>query len=125
MDKIEIYENNDSTVRFYISYSDKKISTGILVLQPNTSLSKHNRPLAIENDTQIAGSCAMTLFEEDKEKNIELKPGKGIQIPKGQYHIHSNPFNEVSVALWKAEGDITEIIDDIRKTFKKLPSNFQ
>lgn len=121
---IEIYETPDAQARFYFSHSDKYFSTGVLVLQPGAALPKHNRPLAIENLTQITGKCLMTLFDEhDKPRGIELKPGEGVRMYKGQWHIHANPYNEASVTLFKAEGDITEIMGALRKINNKIETN--
>ncbi len=117
---VEVYESESGDVRFYIAYSDNKISSGILVMKPYASLPKHNRPLAIENDTQISGKCLMTLFYDNREESVELGAGEGIQMDRGQWHIHANPFDDVSVTLWKAEGDITEILSVIRKSYRKI-----
>lgn len=120
----EIYENSDGTVRFYIAYSSKKFSTGILILKPGTSFQKHNRPNAIENLTQISGKCLMKIFGKNNHyTDYKLNPGEGIRVRKGRYHIHSNPYNEISITLWAAEGDIVEIINEIRRTYKKITTN--
>lgn len=58
----------------------------------------------------------MKLFEEnDSITNVKLKEGDSIDIPANKFHIHSNPSGSVSITLWKANGDITSIIEDIRK----------
>ena len=120
----EIYQTDDSLVTFHISYSSKNFSTGILLLKPGVILPKHNRPNAVENLTQIAGKCLMKLFDENnKPIDYEVDPGEGIRMPKGQYHIHSNPYHENSITLWMAEGDITGIIENIRNMNKKIISN--
>lgn len=121
---IEIYESPDGKSTFYFTHSDKNQTTGVLVLQPRAALAKHNRPNAVENLTQISGKCLMTLFDaEDRPTEIELNPGEGVKMPKGQWHIHANPYNEVSVTLFKAEGDILEIMRVIREKNKKLETN--
>lgn len=120
----EIYENNDGNVRIYIAYSSNKFSTGLLILKPGAFLPKHNRPKAIENLTQIYGSCLMKIFDKvDHSKNYRLNPGEGVRMYKGQYHIHSNPYSEDSITLWTAEGDIIEILNEIRRTHKKITTN--
>lgn len=118
MADIEIYESSDRKIRFYIAHSDKKLSTGLLLLEPRTELQKHNRP-ALEQLTQIYGTCTMKLFDKNKIKKIILKEGDELKVPPNQYHIHSNLTNKKSITMWKAEGDITAIIETIRKTFKK------
>ncbi len=128
MDKspFEIYETPDGSARFYFSHSDEKFTTGILVLQPGAALPKHNRPHAIENDVQIGGKCLMTIFgENENNQEVELSAAEGVGIPKGQWHIHGNPYNEVSVTLFKLEGDILEVMRILREMNKKVESNLE
>jgi len=101
-----------------IAYSDKKLSVGTLTLNPKTQLAKHNRPV-LESLHQIKGKCLMKLFDsEDKVEEIELKEGESLDIEIGKFHMHTNPFEEESITLWKASGDITDIIDTIRNSSK-------
>lgn len=121
---IAIYESPDRKARFYFSHSDSQLTTGVMVLQPGAVLSKHNRPHAFENLTQVAGRCFMTLFDEkDVPAEIELRVGEGVRMDKGQWHIHANPYDEVSLTLFIADGDITEIMETLRKTFTKITTN--
>ena len=58
----------------------------------------------------------MKLFEENgSSKEVVLKEGESIDIPPNKFQIHSNPSKEISITFWKASGDITKIIDSIRK----------
>lgn len=121
---IEIYEPPDKKSRFYFSHSDECYTTGVLVLQPGASLAKHNRPQAVENLTQISGKCLMTLYDaQDKPTEIELNPGEGVKMPKGQWHIHANPYDQVSITAFKADGDILDIMKAIREGNEKLETN--
>jgi quercetin dioxygenase-like cupin family protein len=121
---ITIYETSDKKARFYFSYSDNNLTTGVLVLQPGGALPKHNRPHAIENLTQVYGKCLMTLFDEkDGLKEIKLTVGEGIKMPKAQWHIHANPYNEVSITLFIAEGNILDIMDELKKVNTKVETN--
>ena len=98
-----------------IAFSDKNLSVGTMEIEPNQELAKHNRPVW-ESLNQIKGKCMMKLFEEDGSiKEIVLNEGESIDIPPLKFHIHSNPFDQNSITFWKANGDITEIIDNIRK----------
>lgn len=98
-----------------IAFSDKKLSVGTLQLNPNTELSKHNRPVP-ESLFQLKGTCVMKLFEDDgSTKDIVLNEGESLDISPKKFHIHSNPTKDISITLWKASGDITKIIGDIRK----------
>lgn len=99
-----------------IAFSDKNLSIGTLEINPGQELKKHNRPV-LESLYQLEGTCLMKIFEND-ENIIEkiLKPGDSIDIEAKKYHIHSNLSEQKSITLWKANGDITEIIEDIRKS---------
>lgn len=121
---IEIYDTPDGKARFYFSHSDESMTTGVLVLQPGASLPKHNRPNGIENLTQISGTCKMTLFDEqDQPTDYILKVGEGVRMYKGQWHIHANPFDEVSITLFKLEGNIVDIMKILRETSTKIDTN--
>ncbi len=99
-----------------IAFSDKKLSVGTLHINPWQELPKHNRPV-LESLFQIKGTCIMKLFEENgSSKKVVLKEGESIDIPPNKFHIHSNSSKEISISFWKASGDITKIIDGIRKS---------
>ncbi|MCK4326875.1 MAG: cupin domain-containing protein [Candidatus Diapherotrites archaeon] len=98
-----------------IAYSGKDFSTGYLELEPGTELAKHNRPV-LEQLMQIKGASTMIMFDGDEQKEIVMEVGDKLDIPAGQYHAHANTGTESSITLWKASGDITEIIDAIRKS---------
>lgn len=98
-----------------IAFSDKTISVGTLHINPGQELPKHNRPVP-ESLFQLKGTCIMRLFEDDGSlKDFVLKEGESIDIPPNKFHIHSNHSKEVSITFWKASGDITKIIESIRK----------
>ena len=121
MKQIETYESQDGGVRFYFSHSDKNFTTGIMVIRPHYELPKHNRPFAIENLAQISGESVMKLFSDETNYTEHiLKPGDNLQIPIGQYHIHANTKDIESIALFKADGDITAVMDIIRKEYKLI-----
>lgn len=104
--------------KILIAFSDKNLSVGALELNPGQELSKHNRPV-LESLFQIQGTCIMKFFEENGIiKEVILNKGDSIDIPPFKFHIHSNPSKEISITFWKANGDITEIINKIRKTNK-------
>ncbi len=67
---------------------------------------------------QISGKCQTIVFEEDDpesiEKEVEMSPGDLVQMNKGQWHIHANPFKEESITFFKLVGDITEIMQKLR-----------
>lgn len=101
--------------KILIAFSDKRLSIGTLHINPREELPKHNRPV-LESLLQIKGSCVMKLFEEDGSiTEVVINEGDSIDVMANKFHIHSNPTGEISVTLWKASGDITNIIEDIRK----------
>ena len=111
-------KHNLSQGNIMIAFSDKKLSVGTLELNPNQELAKHNRPV-LESLFQLKGKCMMKLFEEGGSiKEVVLSEGESIDIPPLKFHIHSNPFEDNSITFWKASGDITEIIDNIRNNNK-------
>ena len=68
---------------------------------------------------QLKGKCLMKLFGKDGSvKEVVLNEGDSLDIPPGNQHIHANPYDEVSLTLWKASGDIIEILDKIRQSIK-------
>lgn len=102
--------------KIMVAFSDKNISVGTLNIDPKHELSKHNRPV-MESLFQLKGRCMMKLENEDGSiEEIVMNEGESIDISPGRYHIHANPFDEESVTFWKASGDITKIIDDIRNS---------
>ena len=102
----------------YLGSSDKKKSVGYLELNPFTSLSLHNRP-AIENLIQIKGRCNMVVYKKEKGETFLLKSGEKLTISEPYiWHIHVNPYKEVSLTYWDFDGDIRETIEAIRKITK-------
>lgn len=114
----EAYEH--SAGRLYIGHSDRNMSLGLLLLNPRTEFAKHNRPVE-EQLTQISGTSLIKLLENDRSTSeVTLNEGSIIKIPANQFHIHANPFEIASVTMWKFEGDITKVIEDIRKSMKPV-----
>jgi len=121
MNIIEAYEDKEGIVKFFFTHSDENFTTGIMIIKPNSELLKHNRPLAVENLIQIHGKCLIKLFSD--ENNFEEKlmfSGQSIQIPQAQFHIHANPYDEESVTLFLAQGDITKVMNVIRNDYNKI-----
>lgn len=117
----EIWQDPQTKVTFYFSHSDENLTTGVMVIPPKTELPKHNRPKAFENLVQVSGKCVMIVFDESENSTEHtLEVGSTLRMEKGQYHIHSNPFDEISYTLFKAEGDITEVMKVLRENFKRL-----
>lgn len=100
----------------YLGPSNKKQSVGYLELEPRQSLTLHNRP-AVEKLTQVTRKCDMVVYRNGG-KIVTLEEGDTLSMPPGTYHIHANPYEESSLTYWDFNGDITEIIEEIRKFAK-------
>lgn len=121
MTPFEIWQDPETKVTFYFSHSDENLTTGVMMIPAGAALPKHNRPNAFENLVQVSGSCLMQVFDNnDSSVDHVLKPGDTLRMEKGQFHIHSNPYSEPSYTLFKAEGDITEVMKVVRETFIKV-----
>jgi quercetin dioxygenase-like cupin family protein len=118
----EMWEEPKGQARFCFAHVGKDFSTGVLNMKPDTEVPKHNRPDAEENLLQISGRCQVTLYSEDGEieATYDLTPGTAIHMKKGQWHRHSNPFPETSITQFKAEGDITGIVDKMRREYTQI-----
>ncbi|HSW99975.1 MAG TPA: hypothetical protein VLH38_02995 [Patescibacteria group bacterium] len=118
----EMWEDPEQQARFSFAHVGTDFTTGVLILRQDTELAKHHRPLAFENLLQIEGRSQVTLLSEDGrvEATHDLTPGTFLRMPKGQWHIHANPFDEPSVTQFKAEGDITEIVATMRRHYVKV-----
>jgi quercetin dioxygenase-like cupin family protein len=125
MSAFEIWEDPATEARFCFAHTGTDFTTGVLLMKSDTELIKHNRPHAEENLLQIEGRCQVTLLNEDGTvgATYELTPGTSIHMKKGQWHIHANPFPEPSVTQFKAEGDISEVVDTMRHKFTKVEPN--
>lgn len=103
-----------------VSYCDEDMSVGTLTLEPRKELDRHNRPVD-EQLLQIKGKGGLRIFEENgEEKEVIFEEGDTFEIPANQDHQHINPSDEESIVMWKFEGDITEIIQDIRDEFEEV-----
>lgn len=117
----EVWQDPQTKVIFYFSHSDENLTTGVMEIPAGAELPKHNRPKAFENLVQVSGKCQINVFDDaDNATEHILEAGDTLRMGKGQYHIHSNPFNETSYTLFKAEGDITEIMKVLRSNFIRL-----
>lgn len=118
----ETWQDPATGAEFCFSHSDENFTTGVMYLPPGCELSKHNRPNAFENLKQIAGKCKMTVFDLEGDGSFDkvLSPGDELRMEKGQYHIHANPFDEKSYTLFKAEGDITDIVKTLKESFTRI-----
>jgi quercetin dioxygenase-like cupin family protein len=102
----------------YLGSSDENKSVGYLELNPHTSLTLHNRP-AVENITQVKNKCEVVVFWDKEHVNI-LNEGDTLSIrPAGIWHIHVNPYDEVSLTYWDFDGDIRELVNSIKNSGKE------
>lgn len=114
----EIYELPKGKIA--IAFCDESRSVGLLELEPKQDMPKHNRPVD-EELVQIHGSCVVKLFEGgEPAREVELKECEKLIVPANQFHVHSNPAKERSITLWKFEGNVVGVIENIRNNFKKI-----
>jgi quercetin dioxygenase-like cupin family protein len=120
----ETRESADGLARWYFSHSDKNLTTGVLILQPKGELPKHRRPKSYESFVQVSGRSKTAIFqgvsETDIERTVVTSKGQQVRLGKGQWHTHSNPFDEVSVTFFKHVGDMTDIMEDTRRSLRPL-----
>lgn len=117
----ELWQDPQTKVTFYFSHSDENLTTEVMEMPANAELPKHNRPKAFENLVQVSGKCLVKVFDGDGSvAEHTLDVGDRLRMKKGQYHIHSNPFSATSYTLFKAEGDITEIMKVLSEKFTRL-----
>lgn len=118
----EIWQDPETQARFCFSHTGKDMTAGVLILKSNTELPKHERPLAFENLLQVSGESRLALLDRHGElqTSYTLSPGTSIHLQKGQWHIHSNPYEEESITLFKAEGDISQAVAALRETFTRI-----
>jgi hypothetical protein len=97
-----------------IIHSSKDVSVGYLELNPHSELKIHNRPVN-EELFQLVGSCEIKEFQGDRLINtVTMDENQRYVIEANKYHIHSNPTDSKSITIWNFEGDIVDIIQDIR-----------
>jgi len=113
----EVYELPQGKIA--IENSDKKSSKGYLLLNPDKELEKHNRPVD-EHLVQIEGSCIIKLFKGEEITDLKMNAGDALIIPANKFHIHSNLEESISITMWEFHGDITDIIQNIRKNNKRV-----
>ena len=103
-----------------VNFSDEHMSVGLLTMDSRQELSKHNRPVD-EELVQIYGSCVIKIFDEGGiEKEVSLKKGEKLIIPKNQFHVHANSCQDTSIISWKFEGNIIPVIRDIKSNSKRI-----
>jgi quercetin dioxygenase-like cupin family protein len=115
---MEAYDLPDGIIT--VSHCREDLSIGTLKLDPRAKLDRHNRPVD-EKLLQIQGSGGLRVFEDDgEEREIIFEEGDTFKIPAKKDHQHINPSDEESIVIWKFEGDITGIIEDIREDFEEV-----
>ena len=115
---IETYELPQGKIM--IVYCNENVSIGLLELNSNQEIPKHLRPIS-EELSQIYGVSVIKILDGDTIIREDIiNEGQGLKVPANQVHIHSNPTNDKSIALWKFDGNIIEVIEGIRKNFRRI-----
>ncbi len=105
--------------KIFIGHSDKNLSAGYLELNPHQELPKHKRPVD-EELIQIEGMSIVRIFRSHSVGEIILPPAHTTTIPANRPHIHANRTDKKSLTYWRFDGDVTEIINNIRKWYPKV-----
>lgn len=114
----EIYQF--PTGKIYLGPSTPQQSMGFIELKPSMSLDKHHRPVE-EKLTQVNGTCQLELYDPANQiKIVKLQPGNSFTIPANQFHIHANKGSRPSLTYWQFNGNVTQIISQLRSQGIKL-----
>ena len=117
LEDCECYELPEG--RIFIGESNKELSIGYLELNPKQKLSRHKRPVD-EELIQLEGTSVIRIFSSHSVGEVVLLPATTTTVPANKFHMHINETDQKSLTFWRFQGDITEIIDDIKKKYKKL-----
>ena len=81
----EIYKLPQGKILF--SHISDSLNTGVLYLNPQQALPKHNRPV-VEQLVQVVGTCVMKLFDGDNiVQEVALHENETLTIPANQFHM--------------------------------------
>lgn len=105
--------------KIFIGPCGRDLSFGFLELAPDSSLEEHSRPVD-EELVQIEGESVITLFDGEETREIDLEKGDFVRIPENKSHVHGNRSSSRSLTLWKFEGDIRDVIENITDSCPKL-----
>jgi len=99
------------------------------ILKENELLDLNNQ-IATKEDEKLQITADLSgLTDQKTQKELEiqnlieqvvLKENERLLVPANKLHIHANPTNRKSITLWVFEGDIVEVIENIRSKFKKV-----
>jgi quercetin dioxygenase-like cupin family protein len=117
----EILESPDEGARFCIAYTDTSVTVGMIILKSDGELPKHRWPLAAQY-LQISGQCGLTVLGEKDEitEQHEFGPGNSLELPAETWHILTNMGDDESVLLFKITGDVSHMIEKIRKDYTAI-----
>ena len=98
-----------------IAFSDKNLTVGVFEVKAGHGL-PHKCDQARQSLLQLKGKCLLKFYEKEggQPKEVVLKAGDSFEIPAGAFHEFQAAFKEDSFTLWKAEGDVTDMVDRLR-----------
>lgn len=102
-----------------VACCDENRCPGTLELDPHEGLEKHKRPVE-EQLIQLHGSCVMKLFDGETVAEVRLDEGDTLDIPADTFHAATDPTDDPSVTMWRFDGDIRSIVEDIRDEFRPV-----
>jgi hypothetical protein len=104
----------------HIVSSNRLHSEGYLELAPGREMPRHHRTVE-EKLTQVEGESLVTTFDDSGNPILnQMSRSSELRIPPGTEHIHANPYGHASLTKWVFEGDVTEIIAELRREAKKI-----
>lgn len=128
---MDLYDLPDG--RISVATCDAERSVGTLELDGRAALDPHTRPVE-EQLIQLTGTGAVRLYEDAERpdavadptaptREVRLAPGERVEIPAGAVHAHANPSDESGVVLWRFDGDIRGVIEDIGREHEPVASS--
>lgn len=104
----------------HVISSNRLKSEGYLELPPGKEMPRYHRPIE-ERLYQVEGESLVTTFDDSGNPILhQMSRGSELRIPPGTEHIHANPYGHLSMSRWVFEGDVTEIIAELKREAKKI-----
>ena len=104
-----------------IGRSDPFVSQGFFDISPEMTVPKRSRPVD-GLFKQITGKAILKVYDGSVVKEEKaLEQGQSFRIEANQEYSIANPSQARSVVYWRFDGDITPILDKMRKELPALP----
>lgn len=119
LNPLEIWEDPDANLRYYLVAITDSFISGALTLKPNAELPHHDVSGQTEDLVQLAGQTNLTLFSDDGSVQTiyNFGPGNNLHISKAQRYTITNVGQEESVIVFRLAGDPREWLQAIRHSY--------